>query len=182
MLIPLIHRPLPAAAFGAALAMSAGGAQAGDAAARRIVGFSPDGNYFTFEQYGQLDAGASASGWSEIDIIDTRTDQFVGGKPIRIVDESEEATLTIDQARKQAAAEAAPILARYAIAPRGDRTAVDKFTFPDEMVAYNDIARLEQVSQKWLSPTYDKLGISTIQLDQILAQSTTDCSASFDET
>jgi predicted secreted protein len=182
MLIPLIHRPLLAAALGAALAMSAGGAQAGDAAARRIVGFSPDGNYFAFEQYGQLDAGASASGWSEIDIIDTRTDQFVGGKPIRIVDENEEATLTIDQARKQAAAEAASILARYAIAPRGDRTAVDKFTFPDEMVAYNDIARLEQVSQKWLSPTYDELGISTIQLDQILAQSTTDCSASFDET
>jgi predicted secreted protein len=121
MLIPLIHRPLLAAALGAALAMSAGGAQAGDAAARRIVGFSPEGNYFAFEQYGQLDAGASASGWSEIDIIDTRTDQFVGGKPIRIVDESEEATLTIDQARKQAAAEAAPILARYAIAPRGDR-------------------------------------------------------------
>jgi hypothetical protein len=29
------------------------------------------------------------------------------------------------------------------------------------MVAYQDVARLEQVSQKWLSPTYDELGIST---------------------
>ncbi|MCP9229085.1 hypothetical protein NMG46_02305 [Mesorhizobium sp. LMG 17147] len=58
--------------------MIASAAQAGDAAARRIIGFSPDGNYFAFEQYGTLDAGASDSGWSEIDIIDTRTDQFVG--------------------------------------------------------------------------------------------------------
>ena len=73
---------LLAVALGAALATSTGAARAGDAAARRIIGFSPDGNYFAFEQYGTLDAGASASGWSEIDIIDTRTDQFVGGKPI----------------------------------------------------------------------------------------------------
>ncbi|MFD2056192.1 DUF2259 domain-containing protein [Mesorhizobium calcicola] len=171
------------AAVLAALSLTvASAAQAGDAAARRIIGFSPDGNYFAFEQYGQLDAGASASGYSEIDIIDTRTDEFVGGKPILIVDESEEATLTLEQARAQAAAKAAPILAKYAIASRGEQTASDKFTFPDETVAYNDISRLEQVSQKWLSPIYDELGISTIQLDQILANSNTDCSASFDET
>lgn len=169
------------AVLAATLLMVASAAQAGDAAARRIIGFSPDGSYFAFEQYGTLDAGASDSGWSEIDIIDTRTDEFVGGKPIRIVDETEEGTLTLDQARAQAAAQAAPILAQYAIAPRGERTAVDRFTFPDDMVAYQDIARLEQVSQKWLSPSYDVLGISSIQLDQVLADSTTDCSSSFDE-
>ncbi|MEP6563907.1 MAG: DUF2259 domain-containing protein, partial [Mesorhizobium sp.] len=168
--------------LGTALALPAGAAQAGDAAARRIIGFSPDGNYFAFEQYGKLDAGASDSGYSEIDVIDTRTDQFVGGKPILVVDELEESTLTLEQARAQAAAQAAPILAKYAIAARGERTASDKFTFPDDMVDYNDIARLEQVSQKWLSPLYDELEISTIQLDQILADSKTDCSASFDET
>ncbi|WP_195176770.1 DUF2259 domain-containing protein [Mesorhizobium sp. INR15] len=163
-----------------AVALSVNVAQAGDAAARRIIGFSPDGNYFAFEQYGTLDAGASASGWSEIDIIDTRTDAFVGGKPILVVDQSEESTLTLEQARAQAAAKAAPILAQYAIAARGERTAFDKFTFPDELVAYSDISRLEQVSQKWLSPIYDELEISTIQLDQILAGSTADCSTSFE--
>ncbi|MER8990927.1 DUF2259 domain-containing protein [Mesorhizobium sp. M0678] len=158
----------------------ASAAQAGDAAARRVIGFSPDGNYFAFEQYGTLDAGASDSGWSEIDIIDTRTDEFVGGKPIVIADETEDSTLTLAQARAQAAELAAPLLAKYAIAPRGERTALDRFTFPDDMVAYNDIARLEQVSQKWLSPAYDELG--TIQLEQIRADSTADCSASFDAT
>lgn len=167
----------------AALSLTvASAAWAGDAAARRIIGFSPDGNYFAFEQYGTLDAGASNSGYSQVDIIDTRTDAFVGGKPILVVDESEEATLTLEQARAQAAAKAAPILAKYAVASRGEQTASDKFTFPDEMVAYNDISRLEQVSQKWLSPLYDQLDISTIQLDQILASSTTDCSANFDAT
>ncbi|MFB9979049.1 DUF2259 domain-containing protein [Mesorhizobium kowhaii] len=177
-----IRQSLLPSFLGVMLAISTGTAEAGDAAARRIIGFSPDGSTFAFEQYGTLDAGASASGYSQIDIIDTRTDAFVGGKPILIVDESEEATLTLEQARAQAAAKAAPILAEYAIASRGEQTASDKFTFPDEMVAYNDISRLEQVSQKWLSPLYDQLDISTIQLDQILASSTTDCSASFDAT
>ena len=93
-----IVRPLFAVVLGVALAISTGAARAGDAAARRIIGFSPDANYFAFEQYGTLDAGTSASGWSEIDIIDTRTDQFVGGKPIQVVDASEGATLTLEQA------------------------------------------------------------------------------------
>ncbi|MER9933789.1 DUF2259 domain-containing protein [Mesorhizobium sp. M0088] len=168
--------------MGVVLAISAGTAQAGDAAARHIIGFSPDGAYFAFEQYGTLDAGASDSGWSQIDIIDTRTDQLVGGKPILVVDETEEATLTLEQARAQAAAQAAPILAQYAITSPAEQAASDKFTFPGEMVAYNDISRLEQVSQKWLSPLHGETGISTIQLDEILAASMSDCSASFDVT
>lgn len=89
-------------AAGAALLLTiVSAAQAGDAAARRIIGFSPDGNYFAFEQYGEIDA--AVSGWSQIDVIDTRTDEFVGGKPILVVDESEEATTTVEQARAQAA-------------------------------------------------------------------------------
>jgi predicted secreted protein len=84
--VRIIGRFALSSVIGAALAIPAGTAQAGDAAARRVNGFSPDGAYFAFEQYGTLDAGASDSGWSQIDVIDTRTDQFVGGKPIVIVD------------------------------------------------------------------------------------------------
>ena len=72
-----------------ALLLAAPLAQAGDYAYRDIIGFSPDGRYFAFERYGQLDAGTSASGYSEIDIIDTRSDEFIGGKPIVIVDASQ---------------------------------------------------------------------------------------------
>ncbi|ESZ28367.1 hypothetical protein X733_26080 [Mesorhizobium sp. L2C067A000] len=167
-------------AVGAALLLTiVSAAQAGDAAARRIIGFSPDGKYFAFEQYGELDA--AVSGWSQIDIIDTSTDEFVGGKPILVLDESEEATTTVEQARAQAAKQAAPILAKYGIAERGTRTASDRFTFPDDTVEYNDIPRLEQAAQKWLSPFYGETQISTIHLDEILADSKTDCSASFDD-
>jgi predicted secreted protein len=175
-----IGRSLLPSVLGAMLAISTGTAHAGDAAARRIIGFSPDGNYFAFERYGTLDAGASDSGYSEIDIIDTRTDQFAGGKPILVVDETEESALTLEQARAQAAAQAAPLPAKYAIAARGERKALDKFTFPDDMVGYNDIPRLEQASQQSLSPTNEELEVTSIQLDQILAGSTADCSSSFD--
>lgn len=78
-----------ALATGAVLAFATATAMARDAAARRIIGFSPDGRYFAFERYGQLDAGTSASGYSEIDIIDTRSDESIGGKPIVIVDASQ---------------------------------------------------------------------------------------------
>ncbi|WP_210240427.1 hypothetical protein [Mesorhizobium comanense] len=77
--------PALALATGVALAVSTAAACAGDAAARRIVGVLPDGAYFAFEQYGELDAGASVPGYSQSDIIDTRADEFVGGKPILIV-------------------------------------------------------------------------------------------------
>jgi predicted secreted protein len=175
------HPRLRDAASALLLICLATAAQAGDAAARRIIGFSPDGNYFAFEQYGTLDWSDTHSGWSEIAIIDTRTDGFVGGKPITVVDESAEATLTQKQARQKAAALAAPLLAKYAIAKGGERIAGDKLTFPDETIAYGDIARVEEASQKWLSPRFDELRISTIQLDEILAGSATDCSTTFDE-
>jgi len=160
----------------------AGAAQAGDAAARRIIGFSPDGHYFAFEQYGRLDWSETSSGWSEIAIIDTQSDLFVGGKPITIADETGDAPLALDAARSRAARQAAPLLAKYRIASRGQRVGFDKFTFPDEMTAYAEIARVEQASRKWLPAIYDELGISTIHLDEILVDSATDCSSSLDET
>ncbi len=155
-------------------------AQAGDAAARRVIGFSPDGNYFAFEQFGTLDWSDTHTGWSEIAIIDTRTDEFAGGKPIYVADERQDASLTQAQARARAAALAAPILAKYAITKGGERIASDKLTFPDDTIAYADIWRVEKASQKSLSPRFDELRISTIDLDEILAASATDCAASFD--
>jgi len=47
--------------------------------ARRIIGFSLDGDYLAFEQYGQHDWSDNRSGRSKIEIIDARADQFVGG-------------------------------------------------------------------------------------------------------
>jgi predicted secreted protein len=56
-------------------------AMAGDAAARSILGFSPDGKLFAFEQFGVFyeDEG----GYAELQVIDTTTDSFVKGAPSR---------------------------------------------------------------------------------------------------
>jgi predicted secreted protein len=157
-------------AFAILLAFAASPAEAGDAAARRVIGFSPDGGYFAFEQYGVLDGTESHSGWSEIAIIDTQTDEVIGGKPILVI-EDKKGEANLKQARAEAAAQAAPLIAKYSIGARGQRTAADKSTFPDDMIAAGDIARVEQASERLLE---------TVQLEQILAGSVKDCSASLD--
>lgn len=50
-------------------------AMAGDAAARRVIGFSPSGNHFAFEQYTTL--YDSLEHLARIEVIDTRRDAFV---------------------------------------------------------------------------------------------------------
>jgi predicted secreted protein len=162
--------PMLAAVGVSFLAAFAGAAQAGDAAARRVIGFSPDGAYFAFEQFGTLDRAESHSGWSEIAIVDTRTDEPAAGAPILVAGDKK-GDIPLAQARALAASQAAPLLAKYAIGGRGQRTQHDGSSAPDNMIAANDIARVETASERLLG---------TFQLEQILAGSTKDCSASFD--
>jgi predicted secreted protein len=66
-----------------AAAVFASPSDAGDAAARRIIGFSPDGKFFAFEQFTNIyDDDAS---FSEIFIIDTATDRYVSGTPVKVL-------------------------------------------------------------------------------------------------
>jgi predicted secreted protein len=81
-------------------------ALAGDQADREIIGFSPDGSTFAFEEYGVEDGSGFA--YSNIFIIETDSDEWVEGTPIRVRWQDELATL--DQARLQARAQAEPIL------------------------------------------------------------------------
>lgn len=55
-------------------------AMAGDAAARRVIGFSPGGNHFAFEQYTTL--YDSLEHIARIEVIDTTRDAFVKGTPV----------------------------------------------------------------------------------------------------
>lgn len=75
-------------------------ALAGDVANLDILGFSADGGIFAFEEYGELDGSGDA--YSNRFYIDTATDEFVGGSPIRI--RLEDATGSIGEARAQARA------------------------------------------------------------------------------
>lgn len=88
---------------------------AGDYAERDIIGFSPDGAYFAFEQYGVQDG--SGFPYSTIFIIDTAKDAWVAGTPVAVLIDDE--TGTLDAVRGQARAEAAPLLSQYGISVPG---------------------------------------------------------------
>lgn len=102
----------------AALALFPGAAQAGDAAARRTIGFSPDGGYFAFEQYTTLYEDEAA--FSEYVVIDTGGDRFVPGTPVRVTVRGDEGLDEV-KARADAEKKAAPILRKLRIGEAGIR-------------------------------------------------------------
>lgn len=67
-------------------------ASAGDSAARSVLGFSPDGRHFAFEQFGAFyeDEG----GFAELHVIDTTTDSFAPGAPSRAMTRKDGSELT----------------------------------------------------------------------------------------
>jgi predicted secreted protein len=91
-------------------------AQAGDRAERRILGFSPDGKVFAFEQYGVEDG--SGFPYAEIVAIDTGKDEWLPGTPIRKRLETDGAK--VEDARKAAADEAKPLLERLRVGSKGE--------------------------------------------------------------
>ena len=74
-----------------ALCLATGAASAGDYADRTIIGFSPDGAYFAFEEYGVQDG--SGFPYANIYVVDTATDSWVAGTPIRVMVQDETASL-----------------------------------------------------------------------------------------
>lgn len=100
---------------GALIAFGLTAASAGDYADREILGFSPDGKYFAFEEYGVGDA--SGFPYANIYVLDTLADSWVPGTPIRVNPESEEPTL--EATRAEAGAKAKPVIDRLAIGTPG---------------------------------------------------------------
>lgn len=94
-------------------------AVAGDYASRDVIGFSPDGRYFAFEQYGVQDG--SGFPYSEIFIVDTNDDSWVKDSPVKALIDSE--NVGIDAAREQAKSQAGPLLRRHRISEPGEHLA-----------------------------------------------------------
>ena len=90
-------------------------AQAGDFAERQIIGFSPDGRYFAFEQYGVQDG--SGFPYADIFVVNTKTDEWVKGSPYRALLKDERAQLK--WARKEAAGKASNLLRKLVISKPG---------------------------------------------------------------
>ncbi len=98
-----------------ALLIAIPAAWAGDYAFRDILGFDPDGRYFAFEEYGVQDG--SGFPYSNIFVIDTTTDSWADGTPVRRRIDDEATPLS--KVRSEARAKADPILKKLKIEPRG---------------------------------------------------------------
>jgi len=94
---------------------------AGDSAERRAMGFSGDGRYFAFEQFGIQDGSGFPS--ADIFIVDIGQDAWVPDTPIRVLVKEDQAELAA--AREKAASQAAPILQKLAIRHAGRLLASD---------------------------------------------------------
>lgn len=116
---------LISAALAALLCVST--AKAGDVAEMRPHGFSADGRYFSYEEFGEQDG--SGFPYSTIYVIDTETDGFVPGSPVEIRIQDEQAS--IGEARRKAALEVDGLFKKLGI---GDD--------PGYLVAYNPVSEL----------------------------------------
>ena len=85
-----------------AIALLIGPALAGDRAQIDPIGYSADGSYFAFEEFGVQDGSGFA--YSSIYVIDVADDSWVVGTPVRVLAQDEQASL--EDIRAQAHAEA----------------------------------------------------------------------------
>ncbi len=103
----------------AVLALGAAQARAGDTAQVNILGFSADGGIFAFEEYGIQDG--SGFPYANRFYINTESDKFVAGTPIRVRIDDEGATLA--NARQQARDKGEAIIADAELADNKGTTA-----------------------------------------------------------
>ena len=150
----------------AALVAGGGGqARAADAAERAIIGFSPDGAYFAFEQYGIQDG--SGFPYSDVFVLETATDSWVRGTPARELVRNE--AVSVDQVRQTARKRIDPYLWRLNIGVNG------KTLVSDRAADARDAARFLPFT---LADDGDKLGLGTVRLRLTeIAMPKEDCTA-----
>lgn len=118
------NRALRLLALIAACAIAPMPAEAGDYAKRALLGFSPDGRYFAFEEYGIHDG--SGYPYSNIFLIDTTTDTWVDGTPVRVMIEGESPPLS--ETRSESADRFRPLLIKHQIGVQGLTVAMNPLT------------------------------------------------------
>lgn len=101
-------------------------ASAGDTASLNVLGYSPDGKVFAFEEYGVSDGAGFP--YSNIYFIDVAANAFLPGTPIRVHMEEEG---PLGKVREMAQAKAAALATQYQVADN-----------PGVIVAYNPPSEL----------------------------------------
>ena len=109
--------------------VAAADARAGDGSAVNVLGFSADGRYFAYEQYGEQDGSGSL--YSTITAIEIAGDRLVKGMPVTALMDPDDPRLGKEPRAKQladvrakAAADAAALLQQLGIAGAGTQIAV----------------------------------------------------------
>ena len=157
-LVDLVRRASLLAVFAASPAI------AGDSAQFSALGYSDDGRYFAFEQFGIQDG--SGFPYSEIFLIDLDTDSFVGGAPFRARIDSEMAQLA--EARSEAIGEAGEALAEYGIS----RPALPIALSGDGELGDEGLSIVYGIPSYGLAQTGDEYELA---IDIFKAKSTRDC-------
>ena len=141
-------------------ALACGAASAGDYADRDILGFSPDGGTFAFEEYGVQDG--SGFPYSSIYVIDTGTDNWVAGTPVHVLTHAELAPLA--KTRAEARSKAQPILAARKVGLPGNLVASNP---PTELSADSHrVVFLPRITMPLGGTAYDlSLGEITLPAD-----------------
>lgn len=98
------------AVLGALLALVAP-AWAGDRAGVDFIGFSEDGAYFAFEEFGIQDGSGFA--YADLYVIDMAADKWVKGTPVRIRVDDE--NISLGEVRARARKQAQPVLDRLGL-------------------------------------------------------------------
>jgi predicted secreted protein len=135
------------------LAITATAAAAADNAERAAIGFSPDGRYFAFEQYGVQDG--SGFPYSEIFVIDLDANQWVKGSPFRARIEDEAAL--VSSVRAKAAKSAASLIGQLKTAEPGDALAAQ---LPTQAVADRHRIGFDPYYQSQASQKGDRFTLS----------------------
>lgn len=110
-----------AASLALAAALFATPALAGDRALIDYLGYSDDGRYFAFEEFGLQDG--SGFPFADLYVVDLQTDSWVSGTPVRIRIEDEGGRVA--DARDQAHDEAEAVLDQFGIAVAAHPLAVN---------------------------------------------------------
>lgn len=110
------------------LLMTVTTANAADNAERAVIGFSPDGRYFAFEQYGVQDG--SGFPYAEIFVVDLDANQWVKGSPFR--EKLEDETANVSAVRAKAAQAASSLIGQLKTAEPGEALAAQ---LPTQAVA-----------------------------------------------
>ncbi|MCA0432609.1 MAG: DUF2259 domain-containing protein [Proteobacteria bacterium] len=101
-------------------------AHAADGAQSRAIGFSPDARYFAFEQYGHQDGSGFA--YSDIYVLDIKSDSWVKGTPVRMLSGEDEENPKISDVRAKALQQVRLILDELKIDSAYDTLAHRPFT------------------------------------------------------